>query len=141
MGPSRQTLFQAPGASWNDASWQTSVSDGGGSGAADDFPLSRGPTLSILRQASECDSSAPSARQRCDLNSQAGKIKASVTAPTPAPPQSSAVVNHCNYSMIQAMEAPANAEVPDTIVTVCVRSRRPCITWLQASLSGTLAVP
>ena len=24
---------------------------------------------------------------------------------------------------------------------MCVRSRRPCITWLQASLGGTLAVP
>ena len=62
-----------------------------------------------------------------------------MTAPTPAPPQSSAVVNHCNYSMTQVVEALANAEVPDIIVTVCVRSRRPCITWLQGSHGGTLA--
>jgi len=71
-----------------------------------------------------------------DLNSLAKRgIEASVTAPMPVPQSNlkakgSAIVKHCIDLLAQALEVPADAEVPDSeLATVCFETREQRLVW------------
>ena len=66
-----------------------------------------------------------------DLNSLAKRgVEASVTAPMPVPPQSSAIVKHCIDLLAQALEVLADAEVQDSeLATLCFETRGQRLVW------------
>ena len=121
-----QTMFQAPRTSWNDASWQASVLHEDDRAQQTTFRCRGVRTLSIIRQVSEWDKSWSVKNQsECDSSdSHASAVK-------------------CRGLALQLLDDPSagggcirRGSNHYEVATVC-----PCLSWLQASLGETLAVP